>query len=218
MTRKRSPRDRGVAPPAGPSAKRTRELRVLRTGAASIVLCVRAFFQRDFVTGRATKRRQVEERTADATGLSRSDITYLTESGCGELPDDVAPESRHSSRRVPPEELASVRPAIYQQYRIPILPTLDSTLELLNAPEDAAGGAGGAAESVAGGPEGATADGSSAGAGSVGNVGPDRGEIGSDSGSRVSSHTGTRPFCVWTCLEKAGISNRHDTSRYGLSL
>ena len=187
MTRKRAPRARGVAPPAGPSAKRTRALRVLHTGAASIVLCVRAFFQREFVTGRATKRRQVAERTAEATGLSLSVITHLTESGCGELPADGAPETRHSNRRVPPEELARVRPAIYQQYRIPMLPTLDSTLEFLNAPEDAAGGAGGAAEGGAGGPEGATADGSSAGAGSVGNVGPDRGEIGSDSGSRVSS-------------------------------
>ena len=95
MTRKCAPRDRGVAPPAGPSAKRTRALRALHTGAASILLCVRAFFQHEFVTGRATKLRQVAERTAEATGLSLSVITHLTESGCGKLPADGAPETRH---------------------------------------------------------------------------------------------------------------------------
>ena len=72
MTRKRSPRERGVAPPAGQSAKHTRALRVLHTRAACIVLCVRAFFQREFVTGRAIKHRQVAERTAEAMVLSLS--------------------------------------------------------------------------------------------------------------------------------------------------
>jgi len=67
MTRKRAPRDRDVAPPAGPSAKRTRSLRVSHTGAGSIVLSFRGSFQREFVTGRATKCRQVAERTAEAT-------------------------------------------------------------------------------------------------------------------------------------------------------
>ena len=132
MTRKCAPRDRGVAPPAGPSAKRTRARRVLHTGAASIALSVRAFFQREFVTGRATKRRQVAESTAEATVLSLSDNTHHTESGCGEMPADGAPETQHSIRRVPHEELARVRPAIDQQYRIPLLPTLNSTLKLLN--------------------------------------------------------------------------------------
>jgi len=157
MTRKRAPRDRGVAPPAGRSGKRTRAPRVLQTSAVSIVLCVRAFFKREFVTGRAIKSRQVAERTAEATGLSLSVVSHRTESGCDELPADGAPETRHSNRRVPPEELARVRPAIYEQYQIPMLRTLDSTLEHLNAPEDAARGAGVAPERGAGGYEGASA-------------------------------------------------------------
>jgi len=77
MTRKRAPRDRDVAPSAGPSAKRTRALRVLHTGAASIALSVRAFFQREFVTGRATKCRQVAKRTSEATVLSLSGMKHL---------------------------------------------------------------------------------------------------------------------------------------------
>jgi len=168
MTRKRAPRERGVAPPAGRSAKRTRALRVLHTGASSILLCVRAFFQSEFVTGRAIKRRQVAERTAEAMGLILSVITHLTESGCDELPDDGAPETRLSNRRVPAKELARVRPAIYEQYQIPMLPTLDSTLEHLNAPEDAARGAGVAPECGACGSEGASAGPGGAGGGGGG--------------------------------------------------
>jgi len=90
MTRKRAPRERGLAPPAGPSVKRTRALRILHTGAPSILLCVRAFLQREFVTGRATKLRQVAERTAEATGLSLSIVTHHNKSGCDELPADGA--------------------------------------------------------------------------------------------------------------------------------
>jgi len=45
----------------------------------------------------------------------RTDRLGLTVSRCDELPADGAPETRHSSRRVPPEELARVRHAIYEQ-------------------------------------------------------------------------------------------------------
>ena len=75
-----------MAPPAGRSPQRNRALRILHTDGASILVRVRAVFQRVFVSGRATKRRQVPERTAEATGLSLSVITHPAESGCDELP------------------------------------------------------------------------------------------------------------------------------------
>jgi len=172
MTRKRAPRERGAAPPAGRSAKRTRALCVLHTGAASTELCVRALFQREYFTGRAIKRRKVAERTAEATVLSLSVITHLTDSGCDELPAGDAPETHHSNRRVSSEELARLQPAIYEQYLIPTLPTFDSTLVHFNAPEDVARGPGCAAECCAGGPKGA-----SPGTGGGGKGGEGAGEL-----------------------------------------
>jgi len=65
-----------------------------------------------------------------------------------------------------------------------MLPTLNSTLEHLNAPEDAARGAGDAPECGAGGSEG-----SSAGPGGAGGVG----------GSAGDSANGGRALCVVAC-------------------
>jgi len=121
---------------------RTWVTRTIHGGVARIVFSVKARFTRERNEGRTLLLSRVVERTATATGLSVSAITHLTEDGCAALPADGTPEAPSSQRRVPEKELERAREVIYKQYHIPILYTLDSNLELLNAPADGADGVG----------------------------------------------------------------------------
>lgn len=138
------PRGRAIAAPGG--GKRARALRSIHAGTAAVVLSVRAFFEREMRNRRAELRDRPAERTALATGLSTASVSRV----CNDvhraaLPGEGATETRRSARRVPAEELARLREAIYSQYHNRTLPTLDSTLEVLSGAEetgpDAAGGA-----------------------------------------------------------------------------
>jgi len=135
-------RTRSVASPASTCAKRTRVMRNIHGGVARIVLSVNAHFTRERNKGRTLLLSRVVARTAAATGLRMSAITHLTEDGCAALPADGTPKTRSSQSRVPEKELARVHEVIYKQYHIPMLPTFDSTLELLKTPADGAHGVG----------------------------------------------------------------------------
>jgi len=101
------------------------------------MLTLRAYFDTEAAARKSFNLFRPAQRMAKATGLSPASISRLaTEEYAANRPKDGTPETRRSSRRVPQEELARVRKAIYAQYHIPMLPTLDSTLAYLNAPPD----------------------------------------------------------------------------------
>ena len=135
-------RTRAVSSAASTCAKRTHVMRTIHGGVARMVLSFKAHLTRERNEGRTLLLSRVVEHTAAATELSVSAITHLTEDGCAALPADGTPVTLSSQSCVPEKELARIREVIYKQYHILILPTLDSTLKLLNAPADGADGVG----------------------------------------------------------------------------
>eukprot|EP00170_Pyropia_yezoensis_P003027 contig_12710_g3034 len=119
--------------------KRDRALYSVTREAAVIVSNVRRFFERKCRRGRSIALGRPIERTRLATGLSESTVQRVNdEAYASSRRRGRDPERRQSSRRVPSEELARVREAVYKQYENRSIPTLSSTLLYLTA-ERAAG-------------------------------------------------------------------------------
>jgi len=109
--------------------KRARLVRTVRTGAATVVLTLRAYFDKEAAARKSFNLFWSIQRMAEATGLSPASISHMaTEKYVDTRPENGTPETRRSSRRVPQEELARVRKSIFAQYHIPMLPTLDQAL------------------------------------------------------------------------------------------
>lgn len=123
---------------------RARAVRAIHGGTAAAVMSVRAFFERKRLHRRAILRDRPAERTAEATRLSLRSVSRMAddEHRAG-LPPDGIRERRDAPKRVPADELVRVREAIYAQYHSRSLPTLDSTLLHLSAPDAGVDGHGG---------------------------------------------------------------------------
>lgn len=116
------------------AAARTRDRAVgrLTKECAVIIANVRAFFERERRAGRASGLHRVVQRTVDATGVSERTVRRVAEEGhANRLPGGGEAPTRTSPRRIPPEELARARAAVYAQYENRSIPTLDSTLAYL---------------------------------------------------------------------------------------
>lgn len=116
------------------AAARTRDCAVgrLTKECAVIIAIVRAFFERERRAGRASGLHRVVQRTVDATGVSERTVRRVAEQGhANRLPGGGEAPTRTSPRRIPPEELARARAAVYAQYENRSIPTLDSTLAYL---------------------------------------------------------------------------------------
>lgn len=99
---------------------------------ATVIANVRKFFDGECAAGRATGVGRPVERTARATGVGQRTVERVTADGCAESsPSGREAPTRSSRRRVPPEELARVRAAVYAQYENRTIPTLDTTLAYL---------------------------------------------------------------------------------------
>lgn len=98
-----------------------------------LIANVRAFFERERRAGRASGLSRPAERTARATGVAEATVTRVARDGyANKLPPSGTPQTRHGGRRIPPEELARVRQAVYAQYKNRTIPTLDSILAYLS--------------------------------------------------------------------------------------
>lgn len=96
---------------------------------AIVIANVRKFFDGECAAGRATGVGRPVERTARATGVGQRTVERVTADGRVEsLPSGREAPTRSSRRRVPPDEQARMRAAVYAQYENRTIPTLDTTL------------------------------------------------------------------------------------------
>ena len=113
---------------------RTR-VRAVRRITWEVVLLVgrlRAFFTSERDNNAAEMLEQPVDRTAAATGLSRSTVIRIANGEYADTrPLSGKRERRVSKRRVPTSELSRVRETVYAQYADKTVPTLDSALALL---------------------------------------------------------------------------------------
>ena len=171
--------------------------------AATIVLTLRAYFNKEAAACKSFNLFRPAQCTAEATGLSPAFISRLAnEEYVATRPEDGTLETRRSSRRVPQEELARVSKAIYAQYHIPMLPTLDSTLAYLNAPPEETEGAGASAGASA-------STGAGAGAIAVGGSGSFAGVAeGAGAGAGTTRGAGTGEGASGRAVASAGVGGR----------
>lgn len=97
----------------------------------------RRFFEREKSKALRGILKKPAERTSLATGKSCRTVTRVSQHDSVERArPSGTPERRQSLRRIPQEEYALVRGAIYLQYRERRLPTLKRTLDVLRARSD----------------------------------------------------------------------------------
>jgi len=111
---------------------RVRAVRRITWKVVLLVGSLRAFFTSERDNQAAEMLEQPADRTAAATGLSRSTVIRIAN---GEYADTrpLSKKREHlvSNRRVPASELSRVQGTVYTQYEDNTVPTLDSTLALL---------------------------------------------------------------------------------------